>query len=154
MVVWRTEGKANSNGERTMRHSGHQTYLTDRSFEHEILRSRLPLLVEFWAKWSGGCHIMAPIVDSLRDSLAGRITLMHMNIDLCPRTARRFCVHTVPTLLLFRRGTLVDSISGIVPRSVLFQQVVRNLDAPDAATFIPRADESRNAPQQQYENES
>ena len=131
-----------------MRNRRHQTYLTDSRFEAELQRSALPLLVAFWAEWSGGCHIMGPILDSIGESLDGRIKLIRMNIEQCSRTARDFCVQTVPTLLVFRRGKLVDSISGITPRSALLEQVLRNLDPPDATAVIPVIDENSN-PQQQ-----
>jgi thioredoxin 1 len=110
-----------------------QVELTDDGFETEIHRSALPVLIEFWAEWSGGCHIMAPILESLAKSLAGRIKLMRMNIEQCPRTAKQFGVHTVPTMLLFRSGELVELISGSLPRSELAKRLERKLDGPAEA---------------------
>jgi thioredoxin 1 len=132
--------------------SGQQLELTDDGFGTEIDRSVLPVLVEFWAEWSGGCHIMAPILESLAKSLAGRINVMRMNIEQCPRTASRFGVRGVPSFLLFRRGELVDLVSGILPRSELAKRVARNLD--DSAQA--KCDESstrgptKNTPRQPY----
>ena len=84
-------------------------------------------------EWSGGCHIMAPILGSLAKSLVGRIKVMRMNIEQCPRTAKQFGVHTVPRRLLFRSGELVESVSGSLPRSELAKRLERNLDDPAEA---------------------
>lgn len=119
---------ANSFNGPAMDHSESQVELTDDSFATALHQSALPVLVEFWAEWSGSCHIMAPILESLAESLAGSIKAMRMNIEHCPRTAKQFGVQTVPTLLLFRRGELVDSVSGSMPRSELAKRVERNLD--------------------------
>lgn len=113
-----------------MEHSGQQLELTDESFTTEINRSAIPALVEFWAEWSGGCHIMEPILESLAESLAGRTKVIRMNIEQCPRTANQFGVRNVPCFLLFRRGELVDSVSGTLPRSELAKRVERNLNDP------------------------
>ncbi len=118
-----------------MEHSKPQVELSDEGFKTAIHRSLLPVLVEFWAEWSGGCHMMAPILESLAESLAGRVTVLRMNIEQCPRTAKQYGVHTVPTLLLFRSGKLVESVSGSMPRSELAQRLEMNLHDPTGATF-------------------
>ena len=136
-----------------MRNRRHQRYLTDSSFEAELQRSAIPLLVAFWAEWSGGCYIMAPILDSIGESLDGRIKVIRMDIEKCSRTAQDFGVQMVPTLLLFRRGKLVDSISGIAPRSALLRQVLRNIDPADSGTVAPVRGDCLN-PKQKHENQS
>jgi len=118
-----------------MEHSRREFELTDDDFETEVHRSTLPLLVEFCAEWSGGCHIMAPILRSLAESLDGRMQVRQMNIDHCSRTANRFGVRTVPTLLLFRDGALVESVVGVVPRLELARRVLPNLDDAQDAAF-------------------
>jgi thioredoxin len=115
-----------------MEHHEPQAELTDDRFETEVNRAVLPVLVEFWAEWSGGSHIMAPILGSVAKMLAGRIRVVRMNIEQCPCTVEQFGVHTVPTLLLFRSGELVDSVSGSLPRSELTKRVEQNLDNPAA----------------------
>ena len=111
-----------------MEYGDSQREITDLSFEIDIHRSSIPVLVAFWAEWSGGCHIMLPILESLAESLAGRVAVVRMNIDQSPRTAEKYGVHKVPTLLLFRHGELVESIFGSLPRSELAKRVERNLD--------------------------
>ena len=102
--------------------------LPDDVFETEIHRSSLPVLVEFWAEWSGACHIMAPIVESIAQSLTGRVKVVRMNIETCSRAANQFSVSTVPTLLLFRSGALVDLLSRTISREELVRRVKRKLD--------------------------
>jgi thioredoxin 1 len=111
--------------------------LTDEDFEAETHRSLSPVLVEFWAEWSGTCHIMAPIVESIEKSLTGLVKVVRMNIETCPRTATQFSVRKVPTLLLFQMGELVDVLSGMMSREELARRVKRKLKErrmPRAAT--------------------
>jgi thiol-disulfide isomerase/thioredoxin len=93
-----------------------QVELTDDGFETAIHRSALPVLVEFWAEWSGGCHIMAPILGSLAKSLAGRIKVMRMNIEQCPRTAKA----RLPLFLRDRRSLALRSRNQHITLIVVF----------------------------------
>jgi thioredoxin-like negative regulator of GroEL len=118
-----------------MQHSGQQLELSDEGLEAEIRRSSLPLIVELWAEWSGSCHIMRPILDSLSEAPTGRIRFVRIRIEDCPRTVNRYAVRAVPTLLLFRSGQLVDSVSGTWPRTELAKRVERSLDKAVDATY-------------------
>ena len=121
-------------GERLMERNKRTREMTDEDFETEIHRSPLPVLVEFWAEWSGTCHIMAPIVESIKKSLTGRVKVVRMNIETCPRTVTQFSVRTVPTLLLFQTGELVELLSGMMSREELERRIERELDETTETT--------------------
>ena len=89
--------------------------LTDATFEGEIGRAGL-LLVDFWADWCGPCHRVAPILEEVARAHAAALRLGKLNVDENPGTAERFRVTSIPTMLLFKNGKLVDGIIGAVPR--------------------------------------
>ncbi len=100
--------------------------LTDATFEEEV-RKPGPILVDFWAEWCGPCHRVAPVLEEVARARAGRLRLGKLNIDENPRTPARFQIMSIPTMLLFNHGSLVDGIVGAVPKaeieSLLAQRV-------------------------------
>lgn len=90
--------------------------LTDATFDAEIRKSG-PILVDFWAEWCGPCHRVAPVLEEVARARAGRLRLGKLNIDENPRTPSRFQIMSIPTMLLFKEGRLVDGIVGAVPRN-------------------------------------
>ena len=90
--------------------------LTDANFDEEI-RKGGPILVDFWAEWCGPCHRVAPILEEVARARAGRLRLGKLNIDENPRTPARFQIMSIPTMLLFKNGSLVDGIVGAVPKA-------------------------------------
>ncbi len=89
--------------------------LTDATFDREVGRAGL-LLVDFWAEWCGPCHRVAPILEEVARAHATALRLGKLNVDENPRTAERFQIASIPTMLLFKDGKLVDGIIGAVPR--------------------------------------
>ena len=89
--------------------------LTDATFDREVGRAGL-LLVDFWAEWCGPCHRVAPILEDVARAHGAALRLGKLNVDENPRTAERFQVTSIPTMLLFKNGKLVDGIVGAVPR--------------------------------------
>jgi thioredoxin 1 len=89
--------------------------LTDGTFDAEI-RKPGSILVDFWAEWCGPCHRVAPILEEVARARTGRLRLGKLNIDENPRTPTRFQITSIPTMLLFKDGRLVDGIVGAVPR--------------------------------------
>ena len=96
-------------------------------FDDAILESSQPALVDFWADWCAPCHRVAPVVDRLADEFAERLTVAKVNIDEEPELAQAYGIRSIPALLVFRNGEVVDRIQGAVPYSTLSQSVERAL---------------------------
>jgi thioredoxin 2 len=93
--------------------------VTAASFEEDVLRSPLPVLLDCWAPWCGPCRALAPVVDALARAYAGRVHVAKLNVDENPGVAARYAVQGIPTLLLFDGGHLRDRLVGAHPRAVL-----------------------------------
>jgi thioredoxin len=99
--------------------------VTDATFAVEVERSPMPVVVDLWAAWCGPCRIIAPVIDELAATMAGRVRFAKLNIDENPATATRFDVRSIPTLLVFKGGREVDRIVGVHPKA----EIVRRLEA-------------------------
>lgn len=99
--------------------------VTDGSFAQDVEQSPIPVLLDLWAEWCGPCHMLAPIVEELSAELAGRVKVAKLNIDENPRTAARFGVRSIPTLLVLRHGSEIDRLVGVQPK----QEILRRLEA-------------------------
>ena len=97
--------------------------LTDTSFDEEIMNADTPVLVDFWAEWCGPCKMVAPILDELAEEKAGSFQLAKLNIDDNIRTAQRFGVMSIPTMILFKNGEEVRRIVGAMPKSKLAAEI-------------------------------
>lgn len=99
------------------------TDVTDQDFEEQVIKSTLPALVDLWAPWCGPCRMVAPVVDKLAEKYDGRFKFCRMNVDDNPRTAARYKVMAIPTLLFFKGGEAVDTVVGAVPERVLAPKI-------------------------------
>ena len=97
--------------------------INEGNFEDEVLRSRLPVLVDFWAPWCGPCRMIAPITEKLAEEFQGRFKFCKLNIDENPQVASRYRVMSIPQILFFKSGEVVDESTGAVPESVLKSKV-------------------------------
>ncbi|HEX9780068.1 MAG TPA: thioredoxin [bacterium] len=107
--------------------AGRVIEITEDNFEQEVAKSQVPVLVDMWAAWCGPCRMIAPVVEELAESYAGKIKMGKLNVDDHPQIAGRFRVMNIPTLLLFKDGSEVDRIVGVVPKEELssrLEQVV------------------------------
>lgn len=95
--------------------------ITDNQFETEVLKSDLPVLVDFWAPWCGPCKMIAPIIDDIAKEYAGRLKIAKVNVDDNPETPSKFAVRGIPTLILFRNGQAVATKVGALSKSQLTQ---------------------------------
>ncbi len=93
--------------------------LNDDNFDKEVLQSDLPVFVDFWAPWCGPCQMIAPLVESLAEEYEGRCKVGKLNVDQNPRTAMRFGIMSIPTLMVFKDGKVVERIVGAVPKEVM-----------------------------------
>lgn len=107
--------------------AGQPVVLTDATFDGVVRNSRQPVLVDFWAAWCGPCKMIAPAVAQLAREFAGRAVVAKLNVDENPQTAGRFGIMSIPTLLIFRNGKVVDQIVGAQPIDVLRQRLARQV---------------------------
>ncbi len=101
--------------------------LTDASFEAEVLKSSEPVLVDFWATWCGPCRAVAPVVEALAKDYAGKVKVGKMDVDSNPQIATKYGVMSIPTLLMFKDGKVVQQIVGAVPRPKLEDMIKKAL---------------------------
>jgi thioredoxin 1 len=101
--------------------------LTDSSFETEVLKSTLPVLIDFWAIWCGPCRMVSPIVEELAGEYAGKLKVGKLDVDSNPSTAMQYGIRSIPTLLLFKGGKVVEQIIGAVPKRVIVDKLSRHL---------------------------
>ena len=93
--------------------------ITDDTFDKEVLRATLPVLVDFWAPWCGPCRMVGPIVDSLAGKNADKVKFCKLNVDENQQTAARYSVMSIPTIMFFKAGMAVDTSIGALPEQAL-----------------------------------
>jgi thioredoxin 1 len=93
--------------------------LQDATFDKEVLKSDVPVLVDFWAVWCGPCKAIAPAVDELASQYRGKVKIAKMDVDEHQQVPQQYGIRSIPTLLLFKGGRVVDTIVGAVPKSKL-----------------------------------
>ena len=99
--------------------SEHIHYVTDGSFEAEVLQSETPVLVDYWAEWCGPCKMIAPILDEIANDYDGRVKVVKLNIDENPQTPPRYGIRGIPTLMIFKGGNVEATKVGAVTKSQL-----------------------------------
>lgn len=107
--------------------SEHIAYVTDDSFESEVLKSTQPVLVDYWAEWCGPCKMIAPILDEIAEQYAGKVKVAKLNIDENPATPPRYGIRGIPTLMLFKNGNVEATKVGALSKSQLTAFLDQNI---------------------------
>ena len=94
-------------------------YVTDDTFEQEVLNSDVPVLVDYWAEWCGPCKMIAPILEEIVDDYTGKVKIAKLNIDENPNTPPKFGIRGIPTLMLFKGGEVEATKVGALSKSQL-----------------------------------
>ena len=103
--------------------------VTDESFEQDVVRADGLVMVDFWAAWCGPCRMIAPVVEQLARDYAGRVTVAKLDVDSNPEVVTRFGVRSIPSILFFNDGAVIDQVVGAVPRATLEQRLQQHLSA-------------------------
>ena len=97
--------------------------ISDAEFDKAVLKSDKPVVVDFWAEWCGPCRMIAPALEEISGSLAGKVKIVKLNVDENPATAAKYGVMSIPTLMLFKNGELASRQVGAAPKQKLEQWI-------------------------------
>jgi thioredoxin 1 len=90
--------------------------INDQNFESDVLQSVTPVVIDFWAEWCGPCKTIAPVLDELADDYLGKVKFGKVNVDLNQQTAMKYGIRSIPSLLIFKNGSVINQIIGSVPK--------------------------------------
>jgi len=107
--------------------SQYVTAATDDNFAGEVLKSDKPVLVDFWAEWCGPCKAIGPLVEELAEQFKDSVKIMKLNVDNSQKTALNYNVRSIPTLILFKEGKVLDTLIGLVPKEKLEAFIKKSL---------------------------
>ena len=101
--------------------------VTDANFEQEVLKSSIPVLVDFWAPWCGPCRAVAPVVEEIANEFTGKLKVLKLNTDDNPKTAQSYRISGIPSLMVFKNGQPVEQVVGAVPKATLSSAVQKHV---------------------------
>ncbi len=102
-------------------------YVNDNDFNELVLESELPVLLDYWAEWCGPCKMIAPLLDTIADEFAGKLTVAKLNIDDSPNTPQKYGVRGIPTLMLFKNGEIEGTKVGALSKAQLIEFINAHL---------------------------
>ena len=97
--------------------------VTDQNFDEEVIKSSIPVMIDFFAEWCGPCKSLAPVVDELAGDYEGKVKIVKLNVDESPETAQKFGVMSIPTLVFVKDGAEVDRLTGALPKEALAEKL-------------------------------
>jgi len=106
---------------------GKPVQITDSSFNDEVLKSDIPVIVDFWAPWCGPCKMIAPILEDIAEEYDGKLKVAKLDVDTNPKIAGQFKIMSIPALLVFKGGELVDQMIGALPKNQLMDHLTKVL---------------------------
>lgn len=101
----------------------HPAEVRDDNFEQEVMKSTVPVVVDFWADWCAPCRMIAPIVEDLAEEYNGKVKFVKLDVDANPNVSMKYAIRSIPTLLIFKNGKPVGQVIGAVPKAVLKKRV-------------------------------
>lgn len=104
-----------------------QKYVSDETFDADVLKSETPVIVDFWAEWCGPCHQIAPALEEIAEEMSDKVIVAKLNIDENPSTPSKYGVRGIPTLMLFKNGQVAATKIGALPKSKLVEWVESSL---------------------------
>ena len=97
--------------------------VSDKSFQADVLQSKEPVLVDFWAEWCGPCRAVAPVLEEVAGELKGKLKTVKLNVDENPETAAKYGIQSIPTLMIFKNGEMASRQIGAAPKAKLVQWI-------------------------------
>lgn len=101
--------------------------VTAEDFEKEVLQSEIPVLVDFWAEWCGPCRALAPTIDDIASETAGKLKVVKLDTDKAPTVAAKYSIMSIPTLIIFKKGDVVEQLVGMMPKQKIMEKVTPHI---------------------------
>lgn len=101
--------------------------LTNDNFENEVLKSDVPVLVDFWASWCGPCRMLSPVIEQLHNEFEGKALIGKVNVDNNQQVSAEYGIRSIPTVLIFKNGEVVDKIVGVSPKETYIEKINAHL---------------------------